>query len=67
MIDAGWSTCPICGKHWLVTVAEDCLLPACGCYGEDTSENNPDRPCESCGLQHALNCKKLRKKKKVVN
>ena len=62
MIDAGISTCPICGKQWLVTLYEDCMLPACGCYGDDTSENNPNRPCEICGIQHALTCKKLQDK-----
>lgn len=53
----GWSTCPICGKKWLVTVEEDCLLPSCGCYGNDVSETNRDRPCFRCGLMHALYCK----------
>ena len=66
-MDAGWSTCPICGKKWLVTIFEDCLLPACGCYGDDTSENNPDRPCERCGIDHALHCDKLYKKKRIIN
>lgn len=59
--DAGESTCPLCGKTWLVTVLADCFLPACGCYGSDTSEANPNRPCEPCGLRHAWNCEKLSK------
>lgn len=50
------STCPICKRHWTVTIADDCMLPACGHYGHDTSAANPDRPCESCGLHHAWNC-----------
>lgn len=59
--NSGYSTCPICEKHWLVTPLRDCCLPACGCYGEDTSENNPARPCEHCGIYHAMNCEKLNK------
>jgi hypothetical protein len=55
---AGQSKCPICGKVWAVTPLDDCFLPACGCYGSDTSRENPARPCESCGLQHALTCAK---------
>jgi hypothetical protein len=53
-LNAGQSTCPICHKTWLVTPYADCMLPACGCYGDDTSANNPNRPCESCGIAHAL-------------
>ena len=56
MKDAGFSTCPICKRHWLVTVMNDCMLPACGCYGTDTSADNPNRPCETCGIRHAMNC-----------
>ncbi len=58
-LTAGTSTCPICGLTWLVTPAHDCMLPACGCFGQDTSEANPSRPCERCGINHALNCPKL--------
>ncbi len=54
--NAGESTCPICGRRWLVTPLDDCLLPFCGCYGDDTSAANPDRPCESCGLAHLYIC-----------
>lgn len=59
--NAGYSTCPICGRHWLVTPWDDCLLPVCGCYGSDTSENNKYRPCNSCGLHHAYNCSKMKR------
>jgi hypothetical protein len=55
---AGQSTCPICGKEWIVTPFDDCFLPACGCYGKDTGPGNPARPCESCGMAHALTCAK---------
>jgi len=55
--NAGWSTCPLCEKHWLVTPREDCLVPACGCYGDDASQG--DRPCEPCGLNHAWSCDKI--------
>jgi hypothetical protein len=51
-MNAGESTCPICNRHWLVTPNDDCLLPACGCFGGDTSAANPARPCEACGLKH---------------
>jgi len=53
-IEAGMSTCPICEITWLVTPIHDCMLPACGCYGEDTSRDNPNRPCERCGTKHAF-------------
>lgn len=56
MVDAGHSTCPMCGRHWLVTPDDDCMIPACGCYGTDTGAQNPDRPCQACGLLHAWNC-----------
>ena len=58
MIDAGYSVCPICKKYWQVTILEDCLLPTCGCYGSDTSANNLNRPCEHCGIHHAMSCNK---------
>jgi len=67
MRDMGWSTCPICGTKWLVTMEKDCMLPACGCYGDDVSEKNPNRTCERCGINHALNCEKLGFKKKKIN
>ena len=57
-LNAGRSTCPICGKHWLVTPEQDCLMPYCGCYGLDHSEANPNRPCEPCGLIHIATCPK---------
>ena len=53
-LNAGQSTCPICHKTWLVTPYADCMLPACGCYGDDTSASNPNRPCEACGMAHAF-------------
>ncbi len=56
-IHGGTSTCPICGVHWWVTPLVDCLVPACGCYGDDTSANNRERPCHACGLAHALECR----------
>ena len=56
MSNAGYSTCPICMRYWEVVMFDDCCLPACGCYGNDTSANNPLRPCESCGIIHALDC-----------
>ena len=59
MIDGGYSTCPICNRYWLITMFDDCMLPACGCYGNDVSADNPDRPCHSCGLKHALSCVKM--------
>lgn len=55
---AGMSTCPMCGIEWLVTPRRDCVMPACGCYGFDATEANPDRPCERCGIQHAWTCEK---------
>lgn len=57
-VNAGMSTCPLCQRRWLVTPAADCLLPACGCFGTDTTASNPHRPCHSCGLSHALACSK---------
>lgn len=54
--NAGWSTCPVCDKRWLVTPQMDCLIPACGCFGHDTSEKNNLRPCEPCGMAHAHDC-----------
>lgn len=58
-LDAGASTCPICQREWTVTPWDDCLVPACGCYGDDTSAANPARPCEPCGMNHAWACVKL--------
>lgn len=60
-INAGKSTCPICGRKWLVVPFDDCFIPNCGCYGDDTSENNPNRPCESCGMRHSFICEKIGK------
>lgn len=57
--DAGLSTCPVCGRHWRVVPEDDCLLPACGCFGHDPSIGN--RPCEACGLTHALTCEYMSK------
>ena len=55
---AGYSTCPICNREWLVTPGDDCLMPACGCYGLDATVGNPNRPCEECGTAHAMMCQK---------
>ena len=70
MRDAGCSTCPVCKKKWLVTVFEDCIIPACGCFGsmDNTGPENPNRPCEACGLAHAFSCGKMNhnKRKKEV-
>jgi hypothetical protein len=54
--NGGESTCPMCGRIWIVTPQDDCFLPGCYCYGTDTSEANPNRPCEQCGLAHAMVC-----------
>lgn len=53
--NGGRSRCPVCGRRWWVTPSADCMLPACGCYGHDTSA-----PCHGCGLSHALSCKRRR-------
>lgn len=55
---AGESTCPVCSRTWTVTPFADCFMPACGCFGFDSSEANPNRPCESCGMSHAWKCEK---------
>lgn len=55
-VHEGWSTCPICGKTWWVTPSRDCLVPVCGHYGEGTDASRHDRPCDACGLVHALKC-----------
>lgn len=59
MTAGGDSTCPICAIQWTVTVGRDCLIPACGCYGYDPGPDNPARPCEPCGINHALACPKM--------
>ena len=55
---AGESTCPVCSRTWTVTPLDDCMLPACGCFGDDTTADNPHRICHSCGLGHVLRCPK---------
>lgn len=55
-ISAGWSTCPICKRTWWVTPLDDCLVPACGHYGDSTDASRTDRSCHSCGLAHAWKC-----------
>ena len=55
----GHSTYPLCETYWPVTVYADCLLPACGCFGEDGSAMNPSRPCLSCGSKHARSCQRM--------
>lgn len=57
-INAGWSKCPICGRHWEVTPMDDCFVPNCRHYeGQSAGRTNPKRPCFSCGLKHALECR----------
>ena len=46
--------CPICHRVWTPTMHDDCMLPACGCYGDKLDR---DTPCESCGMSHAWQCK----------
>lgn len=58
-LNAGDSTCPCCGKTWVVTPFADCLLPACGCFGSDASADNLERPCYPCGLRHAWTCPEM--------
>lgn len=67
VLNAGISKCPICGRTWLVTPYDDCMIPACGCYGKDSSAENPNRPCEKCGMDHARNCKLIPSKKGKIN
>ena len=59
MNDGGYSTCPVCKRHWLITVFDDCMLPECGCFGNDVSTHNPNRICESCGMKHVYICPKM--------
>lgn len=59
VLDAGVSQCPICSRKWLVTPLADCCLPTCGCYGSDTGANNQARPCQPCGIAHALKCERM--------
>jgi hypothetical protein len=54
LADFGESTCPICGRT--VKAWDGCFLPACGCFGDDSSPANPHRPCERCGMQHVKTC-----------
>lgn len=54
--NAGASTCPLCKRHWLVKPEDDCFLPDCGCFGADASADNKDRPCQDCGIAHAVRC-----------
>lgn len=46
----------MCNRTWLVTDVDDCMMPACGCYGTDSSEANPARPCERCAVAHTWTC-----------
>jgi len=55
-MNAGMSKCPVCEREWLVTPFDDCMLPACGCFGTDTSSGNPNRICHNCGMAHARTC-----------
>lgn len=54
-MDAGMSECPVCGREWLVTPYDDCLMPSCGCYGRETGPENPKRLCSNCGMKHGWN------------
>ena len=67
MMNAGKSTCPVCKKEWIVTPVEDCCLPVCGCFGSDTSASNPNRPCQNCGITHALKCEKTHSTNGLTN
>jgi hypothetical protein len=58
-LTAGTSTCPTCDRTWTVTPSDDCMVPACGCFGSDTSADNLTRPCDSCGTRHAWTCPKV--------
>jgi hypothetical protein len=49
--------CPSCGRVWTITRWDDCMVPACGCYGDDPWSGRA--PCESCGLSHAWTCPKI--------
>jgi hypothetical protein len=55
----GRSTCPVCAISWPVTAYADCVLPACGCFGQDGSAANPARPCLPCGSKHARSCPRM--------
>ena len=48
--------CPICTRVWTPTMFDDCLLPACGCFG---TELDRATPCNSCGLSHAWTCSEI--------
>jgi len=64
--NAGYSTCPICGIHWLVTPGNDCCVPSCGCFGNYTGPENPNRPCERCGIKHGFSCEHKPKPKPLT-
>jgi len=66
MNDGGYSTCPICKRYWRITMFDDCMLPACGCYGSDVSVKNPNRICESCGMKHVHSCPKMNEEKPML-
>jgi hypothetical protein len=53
--------CPLCGRVWEITRWDDCLVPACGCHGDDPWSGRA--PCEACGLSHAWSCPKIGAKK----
>jgi hypothetical protein len=57
--EGGVSVCPICGRQWHVSPVDDCMVPACGCFGHDVFATNPYRPCEYCGVTHARECEKM--------
>lgn len=61
----GETTCPICSRTFLVTPRDDCMMPACGCYGPTCSamdREKKDRLCEACGVAHAMKCPKPKEK-----
>lgn len=53
--------CPICGREWIISMFDDFLLPACGCFGDNARDGIPNKPCQTCGLNHAYNCPKMKK------
>lgn len=48
-------TCPICNRTWRISMYDDCMVPACGCYGSFPPET-ASVPCHSCGTRHAFQC-----------
>lgn len=55
------NTCPLCLRSWEITPYSDCLVPTCGCFGNDPWSG--EAPCEPCGLSHAMSCPKMPNRK----